>query len=57
VDPRLERQIAREAGARVISGLYTDSLGPPGSPGATYLGMMEANVRLLVAGFLGRPPG
>ena len=56
LDPALERQIASEAGARVYADLYGDTLGPPGSPGATYLGMERWNVRAMVAGFLGRPP-
>jgi ABC-type Zn uptake system ZnuABC Zn-binding protein ZnuA len=55
LDPALERQIASEAGVRVYADLYGDTLGPPGSPGATYLGMERWNVRAMVAGFLGRP--
>jgi zinc/manganese transport system substrate-binding protein len=56
LDPAIERQIAAEAGARVYADLYGDTLGPAGSPGATYLGMERWNVRAMVAGFLGRPP-
>ncbi|HEX2376485.1 MAG TPA: metal ABC transporter substrate-binding protein [Gaiellales bacterium] len=56
LDPTLERQIAAEAGVRVYADLYGDTLGPAGSPGATYLGMERWNVRAMVAGFLGRPP-
>jgi ABC-type Zn uptake system ZnuABC Zn-binding protein ZnuA len=56
LDPSLERQIAAEAGVGVYANLYGDTLGPPGSPGATYLGMERWNVRAMVAGFLGRPP-
>jgi ABC-type Zn uptake system ZnuABC Zn-binding protein ZnuA len=56
LDPALERQIASEAGVRVDADLYGDTLGPPGSPGATYLGMERWNVRAMVAGFLGEPP-
>ena len=56
LDPTLERQIAAEAGVHVYANLYGDTLGPPGSPGATYLGMERWNVRAMVAGFLGRPP-
>jgi ABC-type Zn uptake system ZnuABC Zn-binding protein ZnuA len=56
LDPAVERQIGFEAGARVFADLYGDSLGPAGSPGATYLGMERWNVRAMVAGFLGRPP-
>ena len=43
-------------GVAVFADLYGDSLGPPGSPGATYLGMERWNVRSMVAGFLGDPP-
>ena len=56
LDPAVERQIGAEAGARVFADLYGDSLGPAGSPGATYLGMERWNVRAMVAGFLGEPP-
>jgi len=56
LDPALERQIASEAGVRVYADLYGDSLGPAGSPGATYLSMERWNVRAMVAGFLGKPP-
>jgi ABC-type Zn uptake system ZnuABC Zn-binding protein ZnuA len=50
VDPRLARAVAAETGARVEAGLYGDSLGPPDSPGATYEGMMEADMARIVAG-------
>jgi ABC-type Zn uptake system ZnuABC Zn-binding protein ZnuA len=56
LDPALERQIASEAGVQVYANLYGDTLGPPGSPGATYIGMERWNVRAMVAGFLGEPP-
>ena len=56
VNPALAQQIAAETGARVEADLYGDSLGPPGSPGATYLGMERWDVRAMVAGFLGAPP-
>ena len=56
LDPALEREIASEAGVRVYADLYGDSLGPAGSPGATYIGMERWNVRAMVAGFLGQPP-
>jgi ABC-type Zn uptake system ZnuABC Zn-binding protein ZnuA len=56
LDPALERQIAAEAGVRVYANLYGDTLGPVGSPGATYIQMERWNVRAMVAGFLGRPP-
>jgi zinc/manganese transport system substrate-binding protein/manganese/iron transport system substrate-binding protein len=55
LNPRLEDQIAGEAGVRVDANLYGDTLGPPGSPGATYLQMERWNVRAIVDGLLGRP--
>ena len=51
VNPKLTRAIARDAGAAVGSALYADSLGPPGSPGATYLGSLRANTAALASGF------
>jgi ABC-type Zn uptake system ZnuABC Zn-binding protein ZnuA len=53
VDPRLERAIAREADAEVAPPLYTDALGPTGSPGATYVGAMESNTRTIVEALSG----
>ena len=55
IDPRLAGQIAHDAHVKVYANLYGDTLGPSGSPGATYIGMERWNVRALVAGFLGRP--
>ncbi len=43
--------IGREAGVRVVAGpgsLYGDTLGPPGSPGATYVGAMRHNTEVIV---------
>lgn len=48
-NPRLMEQIASEAGVRLGPPLYTDALGEPGTPGATYIGMMRANIDALVA--------
>jgi ABC-type Zn uptake system ZnuABC Zn-binding protein ZnuA len=56
LNPALEQQIASEAGVKVYANLYGDTLGPPGSPGATYIGMERWNMRAMVAGFLGTPP-
>jgi ABC-type Zn uptake system ZnuABC Zn-binding protein ZnuA len=54
-NPKLIRAIARDAGATVGPPLYADSLGPRGSPGATYLGSLRANTLALAAGFGGIP--
>jgi ABC-type Zn uptake system ZnuABC Zn-binding protein ZnuA len=56
LNPKLEEQIASEAHVRVYANLYGDTLGPAGSPGATYIGMERRNMRAMVAGFLGTPP-
>ena len=51
VDPKLERAIADEAGARVGPGLFADSLGPAGGPGATYLTAMTFDMDQMVKAF------
>lgn len=48
VNPRLSEQIGREAGVRVITNLYGDTLGPAGSPGETYVKMMRYDTDLIV---------
>ena len=48
VNPKLIRVIAEEAGVQVGGELYSDSMGPPGSAGETYLGMMRENVLSIV---------
>ena len=49
----LEQAIADEAGAQVGPGLWTDSLGPPGSGGATYMEAMRFNAQAMADGFGG----
>jgi zinc/manganese transport system substrate-binding protein len=44
---RLARQIAEQAGVKVVQALYTDALGAKGTPGDTYIGMMYANLKTL----------
>jgi hypothetical protein len=44
------------AGVRVYANLYGDTLGPSGSPGATYIGMERSNVQNVVTGLLGHAP-
>jgi zinc/manganese transport system substrate-binding protein len=46
-EPTLERRIAAEAGARVSSSLYADSLGPPGSGAEAFVGAELANARAM----------
>ena len=45
---KLIQRIATEAGVRIVSTLYTDALGPPGSEGDSYVKMMRFNVRTIV---------
>ena len=50
--PKTAETIAKEAHVKVVEGedaLYGDSLGPPGSEGATYLQMMEHNTKTIVS--------
>ena len=49
VNPKLIREIAREAGVTIGGELYSDSMGPAGSAGETYLGMMRENVVTIVS--------
>lgn len=50
VNEELIREMAREAGVRVGGKLYSDSMGPAGSAGESYLGMMRENVLTIAAG-------
>lgn len=48
---KLARVLAEDAGVQVrIVSLYSESLSPPGSSGATYLDMMRANTDAIVTG-------
>lgn len=42
--------IAKEAGIRIGGELYSDAMGPPGSAGETYIGMMRENTLTIVRG-------
>jgi zinc/manganese transport system substrate-binding protein len=53
LNPRLAEAVARETGARSDLVLYGDTLGPAGSPGATYIGMETANAERMAEGFSG----
>jgi len=53
VNAKLAQAIARETGASAGYTLYGDTLGPRGSPGATYLTMERANADAMVRGFTG----
>lgn len=49
----LEAAIADETGAQLGGALWTDTLGPPGSEAATYIGALRSNTATLAAGFSG----
>jgi ABC-type Zn uptake system ZnuABC Zn-binding protein ZnuA len=51
LNPKLEKAIASEAGAKVGPALWADSLGPKGSPGATYLRSLRFNAEAMAEGF------
>jgi ABC-type Zn uptake system ZnuABC Zn-binding protein ZnuA len=53
LNPKLERAVARETGARTGGHLWADALGPPGSSGDTYIHALESNARALVEGMSG----
>lgn len=55
VNPSLMRQVAAETGVRLAGPLFSDSVGPEGSPGAGYVGMVAENIRMIVDG-LGATP-
>lgn len=49
INPELITVVAQEAGVRLApQKLYSDSIGPAGSPGDSYIKMMEANTRTIV---------
>lgn len=54
ISPKLENQIADQAGVKIYSSLYGDSLGAPGSEGDTYIKMMQYNTKTIVAGLGGK---
>ena len=47
-NPQLADQIASETGVKVITGLYTHSLGAPGGPAGNYIDMMKYDVTKIV---------
>jgi ABC-type Zn uptake system ZnuABC Zn-binding protein ZnuA len=53
LNPKLERAVSREAGARLGTALWADTLGPEGSSGATYIGSVASNTEALVEGLSG----
>ncbi|QTA82866.1 ABC transporter, substrate-binding protein, ZnuA-like [Desulfonema limicola] len=50
VNPKLLREIAREAGVRIGGRLYSDSMGEKDTAGETYIGMMRENMIVIIKG-------
>jgi len=50
INPKLIREIAKDAGVSIGGALYSDSMGNKGTPGETYIGMMRENVIKIVRG-------
>lgn len=48
INPKQIREIAQETGVEIGGELYSDSMGPNGSAGETYIGMLRENVLLIV---------
>jgi ABC-type Zn uptake system ZnuABC Zn-binding protein ZnuA len=57
LSPKVAEAIASQTGASADYTLYGDTLGPVGSPGATYVQMEEANADAMVRGFTGGAHG
>jgi ABC-type Zn uptake system ZnuABC Zn-binding protein ZnuA len=53
LSPKVGRAVARQTGAAVGGELYGDTLGPAGSRGASYIGMLESNADTMLRGFTG----
>jgi ABC-type Zn uptake system ZnuABC Zn-binding protein ZnuA len=45
VDPKVARELARDADVQIVEGLYADSLGEPGTEASTIHGMLLFNAR------------
>ncbi len=54
LNPKLEQQIATQAGVKVYSNLYGDTLGEAGSDADTYIKMMQTNTKNMIAGMSGK---
>ena len=48
INPKQIREIAKETGVAIGGELYSDSMGPEGTAGETYIGMMRENILLIV---------
>ncbi len=52
-NPQLARQVAAEAGVKVVTELYTHALSGPGGPAGSYIAMMEYDAAAIVAALAG----
>ena len=48
INPKLEEELAKQAGVKVVPDLYADTLGPAGSGADTYIGMMITDTAIIV---------
>jgi ABC-type Zn uptake system ZnuABC Zn-binding protein ZnuA len=55
-NPQLARQVAAEAGIRVVTELYTHSLSDASGPAPSYLEMMRHDAKAIVDALTGRQP-
>lgn len=55
VNPKVIREIARDAGVRIGGSLYSDSMGERGTTGESYLGMLRENVLTIVTALTEEP--
>ncbi len=53
IDPKLERAVSHETGASVGRPLWSDTLGPADSDGATYIESIQSNTEAIVDGLTG----
>jgi ABC-type Zn uptake system ZnuABC Zn-binding protein ZnuA/ABC-type Mn2+/Zn2+ transport system permease subunit len=57
INPDVAKALAKQTGTISDLTLYGDTLGPPGSSGATYLTMEQANADAMTRGFTGEQRG
>jgi ABC-type Zn uptake system ZnuABC Zn-binding protein ZnuA len=54
-NPKLTQILADEAGVRVVTNLYTDTLSEPGGPADTYVKLLEFDMSTIVTALKGEP--
>ncbi|HLR46530.1 MAG TPA: zinc ABC transporter substrate-binding protein, partial [Deinococcales bacterium] len=48
VDARPMETVSRETGVPIVGEIYSDELGPEGSPGETYVSYLDYNLQMLM---------